>query len=200
MLSWNQFDCVNLNVKLDMVLFKRQRAEQLQAIKNFKKISGYEKQYEMIKIISTKIFSVIQQSRAIIEASSYIPGVSEFPLENEVKEALSSILENVALFSELVLKFPEISKSILKVNNARDVLLQWGIAFSNQVKYLLDNSTVTLLRLTSQELNQIPRDPNYVNPYRNTNKNLFNMNHTPKYIKKKKVIKKAPRLTEKFEL
>lgn len=191
---------VYLNEKLDMILFKRQRAAQLEAIKNFKKISTYEQQYELIKIMSSKIFSVIQENRATIEASSYIPGVSEFPLESDIKEALSSILENVALFSELVLRFPDISTSILRVNNTWDVLLQWGIAFSNQVKYLLDNSTITLLRLTSQELNHIPRDPNYVNPYRKANRNSFNMTDSPKVIKKKKTIKKGPRLSEKFEL
>lgn len=183
-----------------MALFKRQRAEQLEAIKNFRKISSYEKQYEMIKIMSNKIFSVIQESRAVIEASPYIPGVSEFPLDDHVKIALSSILENVALFSELVLRFPDISATILRVNNTWDVLLQWGIAFSNQVKYLLDNSTITLLRLTSQELNHIPRDLNYVNPYRKGKEMGFNVTEPQKSPKKKKVIKKGPRLSEKFEL
>lgn len=183
-----------------MVLFKRQRAEQLEAIKNFQKISGYEKQYEMIKIMSNKIFSVIQESRTVLEASYYIPGVSKFPLDDDMKIALSSILENVALFSELVLRFPDMSSSLLRVNNTWDMLLQWGIAFSYQVKYLLDNSTITLLKLTSQELNHIPRDPNYLNPYRKVNKNTFNATEPPKAIKKKKVMKKGPRMSEKFEL
>lgn len=183
-----------------MVLFKRQRAEQLEAIKSFQKISGYEKQYEMIRIMSSKIFAVIQDSRAVIEASSYIPGVSEFPLETEIKVALSNILENIALFSELVLRFPDISSSLLRVNNTWDVLLQWGIAFSYQVKYLLDKSTITLLRLTSQELNHIPRGPNYVNPYRKVKENIINVTEPNKFSKRKKVLKKGPRLSEKFEL
>lgn len=191
---------LNLNEIIDTVLFKRQRAEQLEAIKNFQKITGYEKQYEMIKIMSNKIFSVIQDSKTILEASSYISGVSKFPLEDDVKIALSSILENVALFSELVLRFPDMSSSLLRVNNTWDMLLQWGIAFSYQVKFLLDNSTITLLRLTSQELNHVPRDPNYVNPYRKVKKNTFNITEPPKSNKKKKVIKKGPRMSEKFEL
>lgn len=183
-----------------MKLFKHQRAEQIEAIKSFKKITGYEKHYEMIRIMSSKIFLVIQENRAVIEASPYIPGVSEFPLDNDIKVALSSILENVALFSELVLRFPDITVSLLRVNNTWDVLLQWGIAFSYQVKYLLDNSTIILLRLTSQELNHVPRDPNFVNPYRKANEQNVNVSESPKYVKKKKIIKKGPRLSEKFEL
>lgn len=184
-----------------MILFKRQRAEQLEAIKSFQKISSFEKQYEMMKIMSSKIFSVIKDSRATIEASSYIPGVSEFPSDTEIKIALSSILENVALFSELVLRFPDITTSLLKLNNTWDVLLQWGIAFSSQVKYLLDNSTITLLRLTSQELYHIPRDPNYINPYRKEHKKSLNITESSSpYVKKKKVIKKGPRLSQRFEL
>lgn len=183
-----------------MKLFKRQRAEQLEAIKSFKKITSYEKHYEMIKLMSTKIFALIQENRAIMEASSYIPGVSEFPLDNDIKIALSSILENIALFSELVLRFPDITISILRINNNWNMLLQWGIAFSNQVKYLLDNSTITLLHLTSQELNHVPRDPHYVNPYWKVKKNNFNMSKPQATSKKKKAIKKGPKLVEKFEL
>lgn len=180
-----------------MVLFKRQRVEQIEAIKSFQRISGYERQYEMIKKMSGKIFSVIQDSRAVIEGSSYIPGVSEFPLDDEVKITLSNILENVALFCELVLRFPDITISLLRANNHWDIQLQWGIAFSNQIKYLLDNSTITLLHLTGQELNHIPRNPNYVNPYRKK-KTLENI-QVQQVNKKKKVIKKGPRLSEKLE-
>lgn len=59
----------------------------------------------MIMLMAEKLFSVIQDSRAVIEASSYIPGVSEFPLDDEVRNALSNILENTALFSEIILRY-----------------------------------------------------------------------------------------------
>ncbi|KAJ8919275.1 hypothetical protein NQ315_003859 [Exocentrus adspersus] len=152
-------------------------------------------------IMAEKVFTIIQESRAAIEASHYIPGVSEFPLDNETKDALSNILENTALFSEMILRFPDIAVAVLKTNNNWDVLLQWGIAFCNQVRYLLDKSTIKLLHLVSQELNHIERDPNYVNPYRKVmEENRLRENEAQLKMKKKKQVKRGPRLTDHFEL
>ncbi|KAK4887555.1 hypothetical protein RN001_003826 [Aquatica leii] len=196
--------CDNIDVnssefaeQLYIKLFKRRRAEQLEAVKSFKKISSYEKQYSMIFLMAEKIFTTVQESRAQIEASGYIPGISQFPTENNIKDALSNILENTALFSEILLRFPEITTTVLKLNNNWDILLQWCIVFCNEVKYLLDKSTVKLINLVSQELNHTQRDPNYVNPYRKAANVKYATNDDVKTDKKKKrkEIKKGPRLT-----
>jgi len=183
--------------KLYKKLLKRQRAEQLAAIKSFQKLQNYEKQYQMITLMAEKVFTVIQDSRAIIEASSFIPGVSEFPLEDKIRDALSNIIENTALFAEIILRFPDMSLSVLKTNNNWDILLQWGIAYCYQVKYLLDNSTIKVLSLVSQELNHVPRDPNYVNPYRKTQRveEQEQEEKQKKVKKKKKKFKKGPKLS-----
>ncbi|CAH1371076.1 unnamed protein product [Tenebrio molitor] len=181
-------------------LFKLQRAEQLEAIKSFQKISNYEKQYSMIMLMAEKVFTVVQDSRATIEASPYIPGVSDFPLDDRIKDALSNILENIALFSDIILRFPDISVSVLKTNNNWDVLLQWGIAFCNQVRYLLDDSTIKALSLASQELNHVERGANYVNPYRKQGPQNVNDVPLSKNKMKKKEIKKGPRLSSHSEL
>lgn len=142
------------------------------------------------------MFTVIQNSRAQIESSGYIPGISQFPSDDTTKDALSNILENTALFSEILLRLPDITVSVLRINNNWDILLQWSIAFSNQVKYLLDKSTVKLLELVSQELNHSERDPNYVNPYRKGGAGQRGQEEDVRQEKKrrKKVIKKGPRL------
>ncbi|XP_076273382.1 coiled-coil domain-containing protein 134-like [Rhynchophorus ferrugineus] len=182
--------------KLYKKLLKRQRAEQLSAIKSFQKISNYEKQYQMITLMAEKVFTIIQDSRAIIESSPFIPGVSEFPLEDKIRDALSNIIENAALFSEIILRFPDISVAVLKTNNNWDILLQWGIAYCYQVKYLLDDSTIKVLSLVSQELNHVPRDPNYVNPYRKSQKSDEETEEEMRKIKrKKKKLKKGPKLS-----
>ncbi|KAJ8927147.1 hypothetical protein NQ314_020420 [Rhamnusium bicolor] len=185
---------------IDIKLFKRQRAEQLEAIKSFKKISNYEKQYSMIMLMAEKVFSVIQDSRAIIEASPYIPGVSDFPLDNKIRDALSNILENTALFSDIILRFPDITVSVLKANNNWDVILQWGIAFCHQVKYLLDKNTVKLLYLVSQELDHVERESNYVNPYRRIQKRNMVQDQKVAIKKKRKQIRKGPKLSSHLEL
>lgn len=146
--------------------------------------------------MAEKIFTVIQDSRAQIEASGYIPGTSQFPTDQNIKEALSNILENTALFSEILLRFPDISATVLKLNNHWDVLLQWSIIFANEVHYLLDKNTLTLLSLASQELNHTQRDPSYINPYRKVAKinNPTNEDIKVERKRKRKEIKKGPRL------
>ncbi|GJQ77412.1 hypothetical protein Trydic_g20811 [Trypoxylus dichotomus] len=176
-------------------LFKHKRIEQIEAIKSLKSSLDNEKQYSMIVLMTEKIFGMIQEARASIESSSFIPGISEFPNNDRVRDSLSNILENTALFGEIVLRFPDIAHVVLKTNNNWDVLLQWSIAFSNQVKYLLDKSTIKLLHLVSQELNHIERDPSYINPYRKENVvQAINEDIVPVKKKKKKEIKKGPQL------
>lgn len=98
-------------------------------------------------------------------------------------------------------RFPDIAITVLHSNHNWNILLQWGITFSNQVKYLLDNSTKTLLYLVSQELNIIERESDYINPYRKRTPEMMPLPEEQKKIKKKKVlIKKGPRLSNHFEL
>lgn len=183
--------------QLYIKLFKRRRAEQLEAVKSFKRIGSYEKQYSMIFLMAEKVFATIQESRAQIESSGYIPGISHFPTEGKTRDALSNILENTALFSDVILRFPKISTTVLKLNNNWDLLLQWCIIFCNEVRYLLDTSTVKLINLVSQELNHTQRDPNYINPYRKTvSKDIVREDVKVDKKKKRKEIKKGPRLTE----
>lgn len=152
--------------------------------------------------MAEKVFSNIQENRAAIEASPFIPGVSDFPSDKDVREALSNILENTALFSEIIIRYPDIAVMVLKTNNNWDVLLQWGIAFSNQMKYLIDKSTIKLLHLVSQELNHIDQDPNYINPYRKLKPNDQTYDETieKKSKKPKKKLKKGPRMIHHSEL
>lgn len=69
------------------------------------------------------------------------------------------------------------------------------------MKYLLDNSTKTLLHLVSQELNIIERESDYVNPYRKMQQETMPLPEEHRKAKKKKTaIKKGPRLSSNFEL
>lgn len=179
-----------------MQLFKRRRAEQLEAVKGFKKFNSYEKQFSMIVVLAKKIFTVIESSRVLLEASDYIPGNSPFPKDETIRDALSNILENTALFGEIVLRFPEISHTVLKSNHDWSILYQWSIGFSNLTNNLLDKSTLTLINLVSQELNYIERDPNYRNPYRKQTSESTTSNVQVNVKKKKrKEVKKGPRMS-----
>lgn len=185
-----------------MQLFKRRRAEQLEAVKGFRKFNSYEKQFSMIVVLAKKIFSVIESSRVLLEASDYIPGSSPFPSDETIRDALSNILENTALFGEIVLRFPEITHTVLSSNNDWSILYKWSISFTHLNNNLLDKSTITLINLVSQELSYVEKDPNYRNPYRR-NSNESNNNNVQQISvkkKKKKEVKKGPRMSSHTEL
>lgn len=154
-------------------------------------------------MIAKKMFTVIENSRVLLEASDFIPGTSPFPQDENIRDALSNILENVALFGEIVLRFPDLASKVLKENNDYSVLYKWSVGFAHQNKNLLDNSTITLINLVSQELNYTERSPNYTNPYRKVTKFENLRKEMPEIVTKKKkprIIKKGPRLSPHNEL
>ncbi|XP_047001578.1 coiled-coil domain-containing protein 134-like isoform X1 [Schistocerca americana] len=179
-------------------LFKKRRAEQIQAVKGLLTMDSYEKQYRMISVIVDKLFNVIQNSRVTLESSGYVPGLSSFPKNEELLNALANILENTALFGDILLHLPEISTKILDSNNEWRVMFEWSLNFANQSQ-LLDSSTRKLIDLVSMELNITERHPDYINPYRRESRS----SNTEEYVsqvpakkkKKKKEIKRGPRLT-----
>lgn len=80
--------------------------------------------------------------------------------------ALSNILENTALFGDIILHLPDISHRILKTQQNLNSTMHWSLNFANQTRYLLDKSTITMIHLVEQELNITEREPNYFNRYR----------------------------------
>jgi hypothetical protein len=119
-------------------------------------------------IITTS--QVIQSSRATLESSGYVPG-SQFPQDISVRDgkliqllnfhlkrnwlrfnlhvcfaALSSILENTALFAELILRLPEVVQPLLSAHHDWEILLHWSLSFCSETG-LLDTASVKLLHL-----------------------------------------------------
>lgn len=80
--------------------------------------------------------------------------------------ALSSILENTALFGDIILHLPDITHRILRTQRSWNSTIHWSLNFANRTRHLLDKSTITMIRLVEQELNITERDPSYFNPYR----------------------------------
>lgn len=62
--------------------------------------------------------------------------------------ALANILENTALFGDILLRLPDISHKILTSKYEWNVLLLWSLGFSNQT-HLLDKQTEKLVWLVS---------------------------------------------------
>ncbi|XP_075215558.1 coiled-coil domain-containing protein 134-like isoform X2 [Lycorma delicatula] len=108
---------------------------------------------------------MLQNNRIILETAGFVPGVSSFPEDEDIRDALSNLLENTALIGDIILRLPEISQSLLSSHNNWVILLSWSLQFANQTD-LLDQQTVTLIDLVSQEMNFTARSDNYINPYK----------------------------------
>ena len=81
---------------------------------------------------------------------------------------------------------------ILKHQPMWHSIMRWSFSFVSQMRHLLDKSTFTMLHLAEQELQFVPRDPNYVNPYW-TNPSEEANNKKATFKKEKR--KKEPRMT-----
>jgi len=145
-------------------LFRQKRQEQKEAVKKIVSLGSYEKQYKMIKMLFSKLFPVMTRSRARLSEFNFAPG-DPFPTADEVKDALSTILENTVFVGDILLRLPDITHDLLKVNQDWSISLHWGIGFCNDTAILTGPDTL-LLHTMAQELNLIERDLDYVNPYK----------------------------------
>ncbi|PSN36269.1 hypothetical protein C0J52_22624 [Blattella germanica] len=195
----NDHTIIDPSEQLFIKLFMKRRREQLDAVKRILAMDNYEKQYKMVTVIAEKVFHVIQASRVQLESSGYIPGSSTFPKDENILDALANILENTALFGEILLRLPDITHKILASKHDWEILIQWSIGFANQT-HLLDKQTLKLIYLVSQELNIQERDPDYINPYSNNYQEKQkvpeeNVSTNTAKKKKKKEYKKGPRMS-----
>lgn len=107
---------------------------------------------------------------------------------------VSSVLENIAIFSDIALQIPEITHRIFK----RKETLPWKekfvniLHFAEKIKFLLDDTTVSTIDLVFQELNIIPRSPNYINKYSTDDQGQEKNNN--KKIKKNKSRRTGPQM------
>ncbi|XP_076315780.1 coiled-coil domain-containing protein 134-like [Tachypleus tridentatus] len=186
-------DCLFLSLQIFIQTHKRK--EQLEVVKTIVSFADFEKQYKMVDILLKKLFEVLTKAKINLESSGYIPG-GEFPELETVREALSQLLENTALFGEILLRLPDITHSILKKHKDWLVLAQWTLGFANSTG-LYDTKTSELTYLMTQELNMTERDPNYINPYKMHSKKV--VHHIPENVKKeekkKKKTKRGPKLS-----
>jgi hypothetical protein len=102
---------------------------------------------------------------------------------------MSSVLENIAFFGDIVLNLPDITERILKNQPQWDSTMRWSFNFLNQTKSWIDNSTLGMINLALQELNFVDKEPNYFNPNRIVKTNKVEN-------KKKGKLNKGPMITK----
>ncbi|XP_057313813.1 coiled-coil domain-containing protein 134-like [Hydractinia symbiolongicarpus] len=147
--------------------FKVKRGEQVEGIKRILKIGDYSKRYSMVKILLEKLFKVLISAKLKVTEGGYIPG-DEFPDDQEKLDDLGHVFENVAFFGDLLLRCPDITHKLYDKNQEWKIAMNWGVVFSNETD-IFTGANAVMLNLVAQELEIIPRDENYVNPYKEAN-------------------------------
>ena len=138
---------------------------------------------------------VLSASQADLDSSGYSASVTDMH-STVFKNRVSLVLENVCLACDLLLRLPDKMHSRLKAANNWAAVFKWGIGFSSRSGFL-EETSVKLLSLCSQELGLVDRDPAYVNPYRAVKAPVKKFEDPPPPAAKKErlKIKKGPILS-----
>lgn len=175
--------------------FAVKRKQHLEAVQTLLKFQRYEQKYEMLSRIFDKIFEVLEISRPKVENSEYILG-GDLP-SGSVTENILMVLDNCAFFGNLILKLPDISDRILKDNNQWVDLYKWCFTFSTEAN-LVDDMSLKMFNIAAQQLNLLPREKDFVNPYSEkqsmkNKKTDFSTNESTGKSKKKTLPAKRPK-------
>ncbi|VDN54874.1 unnamed protein product [Dracunculus medinensis] len=150
-------------VACDKTLLKVKRKEQVNAIKSIIALSNGKKQKKLIDDLIKNIEKVITGAKLLIESKQF-HSFDPFPSNNLLREALANVIENTAFFSEIVLRFPSFIGKRFSSDSNWNAIVNWAYNFSMGTN-LYDDSGSKLLNLAAQQLNIIPREENFYNPY-----------------------------------
>ncbi|KAL5262472.1 hypothetical protein ACHWQZ_G008013 [Mnemiopsis leidyi] len=124
----------------------------------------------MLKLLYDAMYGVLRSSFLNLETAGFTMS-SPFPKdEPQTLDSLSLIYENCALFSDLYLRYPDVTESLYKKFKWADFIdvIKKSIQFCSERKEVFDsgNEHGKLLHLAMQELKLVPKSPEYKNPYR----------------------------------
>ncbi|KAI1718689.1 ERK and JNK pathway, inhibitor domain-containing protein [Ditylenchus destructor] len=147
-------------------LLQLRRAEQSQAVISIERIDDRKRRETIVKELITKMKSVLAESRLLISQNSdFDPSSHKLPEDNNLKDAVSKVIENVAFLAEITVHFPAIvSNKVLSKDADLKPLLKWAYDFAIAFN-AYDESTQKMVNAAAQELSLIPREPDYINTY-----------------------------------
>ncbi|XP_067663085.1 coiled-coil domain-containing protein 134-like [Haliotis asinina] len=178
-------------------LFAEHRSLQLNAIKSLQHFADNVQRHKLVEIMLQQLFTTLAQARVNITQWGVLPG-DPFPEEESKQESVSKIYENTAMFGDMVLRLPDIVHPMYDKNRDWQMTLNWCVMFCN-MSLLFEGSSGTLLNLMAQEVNILPRSPEYVNPFKTVDpkeqKKFTEAMKKQLKPKKKKKIARGPRMS-----
>lgn len=178
--------------------FKIKRKEHSDAVKTLLNFDKYEQKHKLMVQMFEKMFDVIHKSREFLEKNPEYEIGNPLPMNNtEIVVNILQIIDNCALFANLVLKLPDISQRLIQKQIAWNETYSWCFNFTNKSN-LIDDISTRLYNLAAQQLNIIPRESDFINPYEKSFKKA-KQNSTVNPNKSKKIpskMKKGPRMSK----
>ncbi|KAL4229935.1 hypothetical protein ACF0H5_010326 [Mactra antiquata] len=146
-------------------LFEHNRAIQIDAVKSLQKSKmKHEQKYRLTQMMVTDLFKVLEQAKDNLTQWGYLPG-DPMPDNDTVRDAITKVFENTAMFGDLILRLPDMTHSIYDKNKHWEFLIGWAVWFSSESR-VFKGAHHTLLNLMSQELGLIPKEEGFHNPFR----------------------------------
>ncbi|PVD35082.1 hypothetical protein C0Q70_06363 [Pomacea canaliculata] len=166
---------------------------QLSAVKSMQRFGNQEAQFKLVNVMLTQLFKNLHDARQNLTMWGFLPG-DEFPQNETIRESMSKVFENTALFGDMVLRMPKAVHEFYDRNREWQLLLAWSYGFCNQSQ-VFEGSGETLLNLMGQEVNLVPKSADFVNPYEGDvdPKEKVPVSIVPKKATKEKERKKIPR-------
>jgi hypothetical protein len=129
-----------------------------------------------------------------LESGGYELG-PDLPADEPTREALSLLIENTCLFSDLLLRLPDQLAGRLAARRDWELVYRWSLGLVRDLAFL-EGATRRLLHLAAQEAGLVERDPDYRNPYRTERKPQKRFEDPPPPAKKeKKKVKRGPKMS-----
>nr|XP_039265151.1 coiled-coil domain-containing protein 134-like [Styela clava] len=145
-------------------MFKMKRRDQIRAIESLLIMDDVEKQHKMIGIMMKTIEKTIVKGKQILMEENYKAG-DPFPEKIETKEGFSMVLENTALFTDLIVRFPFVAQRELKQNTDWKETIIWGKNVCEKSGVFTEKHQ-KILHSLGQELKIDEPDPSYENPFK----------------------------------
>lgn len=149
--------------KLFTEKFKKRANEQKAAIESIKGI-GKDQRRRFLEDLLLNVKNLLKESRETLERTAHLPD-SPFPHDSDLlKDALSKLHENTALFTDLSLSFSEFFETKVQKDRKLKTLLVWAYNYSIKTG-IFDSETEKKVNLMAQQHELIEKDEKFFNTY-----------------------------------
>uniref|UniRef100_A0A1I7YJ58 Coiled-coil domain-containing protein n=1 Tax=Steinernema glaseri TaxID=37863 RepID=A0A1I7YJ58_9BILA len=158
-------DVLPNHVKLYQKFFKAKRKDQVGAVQYMLNIKEAKAQVDFVNKMVNEAENSLNEAKKVLDSQKFNGSVNDFPAEDSpLKEAIAKTLESTAFYGEMALKLPHIIEKRFKKDVNFRRLIMWAYSFSINFG-LYDDTSLKMMNLAGQQLEIIPRQENFENPY-----------------------------------